>query len=227
MVGAIIIGAIILPDVSRFVRHWSGAVYTAIISYLIVQLAVMAAAGLSGAVSGKTDILDIMIDLNLGVGAFIIVIAGSWVLNSLNLYSAVLGTKATFPNINSKVLTLGLATLGVGAALMNILDSFVMFLFYLSVIFVPVAGVIMVDFLLIRPKSYVIDTLTNNRAFNVKGFAAWSAGALFAVLGSEALIPTLTGAAALDAMILSAVIYAVISWAERVKHNNSAKNSAL
>ena len=32
IVGAIIIGAIILPDITRFVRHWSGAIYTAVIA---------------------------------------------------------------------------------------------------------------------------------------------------------------------------------------------------
>ncbi len=216
VVGAIIIGAIILPDITRFVRHWTGAVYTAIIAYIVVQLSVMGAASLAGAASGETDILDIMLDVNLGLGAFIIVIAGSWVLNSLNLYSAVLSTKATFPKINSKLLTLGLGAIGVIAALMNILDSFITFLFYLSVIFVPVAGVIVVDYLFIRPKSYTIETLSANRAFNFKGFFAWAIGAAFSVLGSEGLVPTLTGTAAMDAMILSALVYLALAWNERV-----------
>ncbi len=215
VVGAIIIGAIILPDITRFLRHWRGAIYTAIISFLIVQLVVMIAGGLAGVTSGKTDILDIMLDLNLGLGAFIIVIAGSWVLNSLNLYSAVLGTKATFPKINSKALTIGLGVIGVLAALMNILDSFITFLFYLSVIFIPVAGVIVVDYLLIRPATYSIETLSGNRHFNVKGFVAWGIGAVYAVLTAEELLPTLTSIAAMDAVLLSAVIYTAIAWNER------------
>ena len=77
VVGAIIIGAIILPDITRFVKHWSSAIYIAFISYVVVQLVVMGSAGLAGATSGKADILDIMIDLGLGIGASIIVIAGS------------------------------------------------------------------------------------------------------------------------------------------------------
>lgn len=215
IVGAIIIGAIILPDITRFVRHWSGAIYTAVIAYLVVQLAVMGAAALAGATSGLDDVLEIMLALNLGIGAFIIVIAGSWVLNSLNLYSAVLGMKATFPKLKTTLLTIGLGIIGVAAALMNILDSFITFLFYLSVIFIPVAGVLIIDALFIRPKAYRIETLENNRRLNWKGFVAWAVGAIVAVLASDAIIPTLSKIAAIDAVFLSAIIYTALAWNER------------
>lgn len=215
IVGAIIIGAIILPDITRFVRHWSGAVYTAIIAYMIVQLVVMGAASLAGSVSGKTDILDIMIDLNLGLGAFAIVIAGSWVLNSLNLYSTILSVKATFPKSNSSWLAVGLGAVGVIAALLNILDSFVTFLFYLSVIFIPVAGVIIIDWMFIRPKAYILSALNENSSINTPGLIAWAIGAAFAVLASEELLPTLTGIAAMDAVILAGLVYTGLAWRNR------------
>ena len=215
IVGAIIIGAIILPDITRFVKHWSGAIYTAVISYFIVQTVVMGAAALAGATSGKDDVLEIMLDLNLGIGAFIIVIAGSWVLNSLNLYSAVLGMKATFPKLKTVFLTIVLGVIGVAAALMNILDSFITFLFYLSVIFIPVAGVLIIDALLIRPSIYKIETLDNNKTLNWKGFIAWAVGAVVAVLASEGLIFSPTKIAAMDAVILSGVLYIVLAWTQR------------
>ncbi len=217
VVGAIIIGAIILPDITRFVKHWSGAVYTAFIGYVVVQLLVMGAASLAGATSGKTDILEIMLDLGLGIGASIIVIAGSWVLNSLNLYSAVLSAKATFPKLNSTLVTIALGLAGIAAALLNLLDNFITFIFYLSVIFVPVAGVIMCDYLFIRPQAYNIETLSDNRQIGTKGFVAWIVGAVYAILSSEGMIPTPSGIAALDAIVLSGLIYTALSWNERSK----------
>ena len=211
IVGSIIIGAIILPDITRFVRHWSGAVYTAIIAYIIVQVAVMGSATLAGSVSGKTDILEILLDVDLGLGAFAIVIAGSWVLNSLNLYSAVLSTKASFVALKPRPLTLALGAIGVGAALMNILDSFLTFLFYLSVIFIPVAGVIIVDFFLVQREAYRVESLYQNRAVNISGIVAWAIGASFAVAASETDLPSLTQIAAIDAVLLSAISYLVLS----------------
>ena len=189
VVGAVIIGAIILPDITRFIRRPKGAIYTAILTYLIVGILVMATAGLAAVSSGvfngyfyaegvtRTDvILKLMLDVNLGIGAFIIVIAGTWVLNSLNLYSTVLSTKATFPRLNTKWLTIILGAVGVIVALLNILDAFDTFLWYLSIIFIPVAGVLMVDRILLRPSIYNLETLQDNNRLNVTAFAAWAIG---------------------------------------------------
>ena len=217
VVGAIIIGAIILPDITRFIRHWRGALYSAFIAYMVVEVVVMFAAGLAGATSGKTDVLEIMLSQGLGFGAFAIVIAGSWVLNSLNLYSAALSTQATFTNLNSKAVILALGAIGIVAALMNILDSFVTFLFYLSIIFVPVAGVIMSDYLFIRPNAYTIETLDQHSRLNVKGFAAWSLGAILTLLTAEGIVPALTGIAAIDAILLSGGVYTLLSWSQRAQ----------
>lgn len=215
IVGAIIIGAIILPDITRFIRRWQGGIYTAVLAYMVVMVIVMAAASLAGSVSGEANVLDIMLEVNLGFGAFAIVIAGSWVLNSLNLYSTVLSTKATFPRLHTTGLTLALGAVGVFAALMNILDSFISFLFYLSVIFIPVAGVIMSDYLVIHPGRYRIESLEGNRVLNIKGFVAWAIGAAFAVLASEAVIPSPSKIAAIDAVILTGIVYMALAWNER------------
>jgi len=215
VVGAIIIGAIILPDITRFIRHWSGALYTAFIAYMVVEVIVMGAASLAGLTSGKTDILEIMLDQGLGLGAFAIVIAGSWVLNSLNLYSAALSTQATFPKFNSKLVVLVLGAIGIGAALMNFLDNFVTFLFYLSIIFVPVAGVIMCDYLFIRPQAYTIETLDERSALNLRAFIAWLLGAVLTLLTAENIVPTLSGIAAIDAIVLSGGVYTLLSWGQR------------
>lgn len=215
VVGAIIIGAIILPDITRFARHWTGAIYTAFFAYIVVQLAVMGAAAFAGGATGETDIINLMVNIGLGAGAFIIIIAGSWVLNSLNLYSAVLGIKATFPKLPTMGLTIALGALGIAAGALNLLDQFITFIFYLSVIFVPVAGVLLVDFFLIRRAAYRIETLADNAALNVSAFVSWGVGAVFAVLMSEEIIPSITGMAVLDAAVLSALVYGPLSWRRR------------
>jgi len=224
VVGAVIIGAIILPDITRFIRQKSGAFFTAILCYLFVGLLVMIATGLAGVSSGifesyfdsenvtRTDaILKLMLDVNLGIGAFIIVIAGSWALNSLNLYSTVLSVKATFPKLNTKWLTITLGIVGVVVALLNILAIFEVFLWYLSIIFIPVAGVLIIDRLFIRPKIYKLSTLDNNNYLNIPAFLAWAIGAVVAILADRGTIPNLSGTGAIDALLLSAILYFVFA----------------
>ena len=211
IVGSIIIGAIIMPDITRFVRHSSGAWVTAGASYLVAQPCAMWVAGVASYYLGDTDIISIMLTLGLGLGAFAIVIAGSWVLNALNLYSAVLGITASFPAISARVITILFGLVGVTTGLLNVLDSFVVFLFYLSVIFIPVAGVIIVDYWWVRPLVYSCKEVAPCQPLNIAGLAAWFLGAAAALAGSEALIPSITSVAALDAITVAALSYLLFS----------------
>lgn len=214
VVGGVIIGAVIMPDITRFIRHWRGAVYTALLSYGLVQGTVMIAGGLASDVLVNDDFLDVLIVMGIGWGAFVIVIAGSWVLNSLNLYSTSLSVEATFPKTENKLLIVMLGVLGTVAAFANILDYFLTFLFYLAVVFVPVAGVIAVDHFFARRAAYFEDLHAAQRDVSPIALVAWAAGSIVALLGAEAVIE-LTGVAALDAMIVSALCYAVLSRFDR------------
>ena len=120
-------------------------------------------------------------------------------------------TKATFPKLNTKWLTIILGAVGVIAALLNILGAFEIFLWYLSIIFIPVAGVLIVDRLVLRPSIYNLETLKDNNHLNVTAFLAWAIGAIFAILADQGIMPTLTKIGAMDALILSAVLYFIIS----------------
>ena len=207
IVGSIVIGSIIMPDITRFLRTSGGAFLTSGTSYMIAQPFVMWVAASAAMVLGTEDIISIMLTLGLGLGAFIIIIAGSWVLNALNLYSAVLGVTASFPTLSARTVTVVLGVIGVTAGLMNILDSFVTFLFYLSVVFIPVAGVIIVDHFIARPEAYRVTEVEDNQPLNRWGLLAWFMGASIALAASQGFIGSVTRVAALDAMLTTAVLY--------------------
>lgn len=210
VVGGVIIGAVILPDITRFIRHWPGAVYTALLSYLVVQSIVMIAGGLAADVFDNADLLDVMILMGLGWAAFAVIIAGSWVLNSLNLYSTTLSVDATFPKMENRLSIVALGALGTIAAFLNILEHFLSFLFYLAIVFVPVAGVIAVDYFVARRTAYHENLLAAERTVSWTALISWTGGAIVALLGAESII-RLSGIAALDAMFVSALAYAILS----------------
>ena len=210
VVGGVIIGAVILPDITRFIRRRRGAIYTAVMAYFVVQPIVMIAGGLASDLLANDDFLDVLIVMGLSWAAFVIVIAGSWVLNSLNLYSSTLSIEATFPSAENRLLIVVLGVLGTIAAFFNILDYFLAFLFYLAIVFVPVAGVIAVDHFFCRPSAYFEDLHAAERNLSPMALVAWAAGSIVALLGAEQVI-RLTGVAAVDAMAVSAVSYAILS----------------
>ncbi|MEM7763900.1 MAG: cytosine permease [Pseudomonadota bacterium] len=215
VVGGVIIGAVILPDITRFIRHWQGAVYTALLSYLVVGSVVMIAGGLAAQLFAQGEFLDVMMTIGLGSAAFVIVIAGSWVLNTLNLYSTALSIAATAPRVPNHWLVLGLGALGTLAAFANILDYFLDFLFYLAIVFVPVAGVIAVDYTLLRRAAYHDALDPEAIAVSWAALLSWFAGAVVALLGAEGVI-TLSGIAAVDAIAVSAGCYALAGrWSTR------------
>ena len=209
IVGSIVIGSIIMPDITRFLSTPGGALLTSGTSYMIAQPFVMWVAASAAVVLGTEDIISIMLTLGLGLGAFIIIIAGSWVLNALNLYSAVLGVTASFPSVSARTVTFVFGVIGVTAGLMNILDSFATFLFYLSVVFIPVAGVIIVDHFIARPQAYRVTEVEDNQPLNRWGLLTWFMGAAMALAASEGFIGSLTRVAALDAMLTTAVLYGI------------------
>lgn len=220
IVGGIIIGAIILPDITRFCRDWKGGVYTAFWAYMVVELFVLFVAVYAAAATGYTEILSLMLALGLGLVAFVIVIAGSWVLNSLNLYSTMLSLEATSVKVKGKAFTCLFGGLGVVAAFFDILDFFITFLVFLSALFIPVAGVIIVDCLWLNRAKYNYQSLSVNSRLNLSAFIAWAAGAAVAVF--EDMI-RLTPINALDAMLITALIYtALIKWEKsRIKRSNA------
>lgn len=210
VVGAVIIGAVILPDITRFIRHWSGAVYVVVIAYFIVNLLVTSAGGLAAAALADDDILSIMITLGIGWAAFVVVIFGSWVLNSLNLYSTMLSIESTAPKLNNTLLIVVLGGLGTLAAFFNILDHFLSFLFYLSIIFVPVAGVITVDYFFLRRAAYHDQRIELQTALRTDAVISWALGAVVSLLGSWGWF-SLTDIAAIDAMLIAAMAYFLLT----------------
>jgi cytosine permease len=210
VVGAVIVGAVILPDITRFIRHWVGAIYVVIITYFFIDLVVTGAGAIAATSLRDDDLLNIMITLGIGWAAFAIVIFGSWVLNSLNLYSTMLSVESTAPKLNNRLLIVFTGTLGTVAAFFNILDYFLDFLFYLAVVFVPVSGVIAVDYLSLRREAYHELREVMEASLRKSAVIAWALGACVALVGSWGWI-ALSGIAAIDAMLVAAFSYYLFS----------------
>ena len=97
------------------------------------------------------------------------------------------------------------------------------FLFHLSIVFVPIASIIIVDFYVFRPAAYAGAVPATLRRVEKSALLAWTGGACVAVLGSAGYL-RLTGIAAVDAMLVSTLTYGALRWRQArrpVMFNNS------
>ena len=211
VVGGVIVGAVIMPDTCRFIAKPAGALWTSVLTYFVTGVAVTLIGGIAGLATGKTEILNLMLYMGLGAGAFAIVLGGSWILNALNLYSAALSIGVALPRSRRTVTTLVAGIAGTLLAFLQILDHFLVFLFYLSIVFVPVASILIIDFFVLRPHAYLGDGIRNIKSVEPGALIAWGLGALVAVLGSAGFV-RLTGIAAVDALLAAAVAYLALRW---------------
>ncbi len=205
IVGGSAIGAVIMPDLTRFVRHWSGTMLVSVFTYVVSASVITLIGGLAGLATGQSDMLRLMIGIGLGGAAFVTVIGGSWIPNALNLYSAVLSISTSAPRLKRSLSTLLCGVGGTIAAFFNILDHFITFLFYLAIVFVPVAGVVAADFFVVRPSIYRGPEAAQAAGmYQWSALAAWAIGAVVAIAGSDGLL-SLTHIAAIDAIFVAAV----------------------
>lgn len=211
IVGAIIVEVIILPDVTRFAKSKVDAFVAVVLTYAVISLFVMMAAVIAGAATGRSEIIEVFLLFGMGAGALFIVVTGNWVLNSLNIYSAVLGTKATFPSLNHSGLIVFYGLVGFIVAQFNVIDFLGDFLYYLSILFVPVAGIILVDFYVNRKADYCQESLTENPAYNTPALAVWGLGVLVGIGGDQDILPTISSVSAIDSIVLAIVLYWLVA----------------
>ncbi len=151
VVGSVIFGAIVLPDISRYAKaKASGAVSVALgyaISGVVVMIAgaVMVSAVNVPAIGQTANIPAAMSALGLGTAAFLILLFAQWTTNDSNLYSGALGLAAA-TNLPKGLLVLVMGIAGIVIASMNIQDMFVPFLVILGTFMPPVAGVMVADY---------------------------------------------------------------------------------
>jgi len=159
--GGFMIGAIITPDLSRFMKSGKDVFWMTLIGTFVGELGMNLLAVLMAAAVHSSDIVTIMLSLAGWLGAGIVVFS-TIKMNDLNLYSSSLGItnmlNAIFNIKLSRVTaTWAIGIIGTVLSLMGILNYFVNFLVILGVAVPPVAGIMFVDYYILKRHRKVLD----------------------------------------------------------------------
>ncbi len=215
--GSFIIGAIVTPDVTRFMRSGRDVFWMTLIATFVGELTINLLAVAMALLLRTSDIVTLMSTLAGGIGATIAVVS-TIKLNNLNLYSSSLGFSTLVHALRMKR---GVAIdrvrltwwVGIASTLLStlgILDHFIGFLVLLGVAIPPIAGIMMVDYYLLRRDRAELRRARSTGALpleserlNPVALAAW-----LLACASALLLPSV-GIPALNALVVGSTSYGI------------------
>lgn len=214
LAGGIMVGVVLIPDLTRYARSSWDAVIAVLIGLALVEPLVYAAGALPSLASGEAQVLDIMLALGFGAWALGVLVFTSWTTNAVNLYGAGLAMTATLPKAKEWWLVAGAGTLGTALALLNVSDWFIDFLIYQSITFAPVVGIYVSNYYLVHGGKYSLERLNTVPGVGWQAFVAWALGSATS-FATEQGAWTLTRLPSLDGAFAAAAIYVMLTvgWA--------------
>lgn len=159
--GGFIAGAICTPDYARFLKNGTQVFWMTLIGTFVGELGMNLLAVLLAHATGTSNVTEIMMATSSVVGV-IIVVASTVKLNDINLYSSSLGL-ATMINAlfnkkisrNALVWTLGIV--GTFLSVIGIINYFTSFLTLLGVAIPPAAGIMVIDYFILKRNRAVLE----------------------------------------------------------------------
>lgn len=213
VVGGWVVGSVISADLFRF-SHSSKSVGAAV---LLSRVPAILTYNLAGVVIAKafdsSDFIAVM-RASVGWGAVVVVVAGEFAINAMNLYQTGLAMVAFFETtvgvqIPRPMVTLVCGVLGSALGAAGILSHLERYLGLLSVIFPPIAGIMLCEYHIVQHFSKELagsiqlgGLPTDSPTWVPATLAVWLASLLLGFL-IDAFIPSL------ETFFLAALLYAL------------------
>lgn len=208
VIGSWIVGAIVMPEYTRFARKAWVAIAIPFIVMIIAQWFLQVVGALGGVVSGTFDFTSYLREQG-AVIAFIGVVGMSmalWTTGDANLYLPVIQTSSVFRR-PQHVMTVICGVLGTIVGL-NIYQYFLDWINLLASIVPPLIGPVIGHYYFVMRRRFTAQSLEQLPVWRPAAIVAYVFGAVAAVLNAEAVIFTPeTMVPALFGLVVSVVVY--------------------
>lgn len=209
VIGSWIVGAVVMPEYTRFARSAWVAVAIPFIVLIVAQWLLQLVGAMGGVVSGNADFTGYMSTAGAAISLFglIAMSFALWTTGDANLYLPAIMTASTFRR-PKRVMVVICGLLGTVIGL-GIYQRFMDFIGALANIVPPLIGPVIVDYYLFNKRRFHVELLDRLPAWNMVALVSFVVGAV-ASFYSPAWI-----AAGLFALVVSMVVYAVLYLAAR------------
>lgn len=211
--GGFMIGAVITPDFSRFARNGKDVFWMTTIGTIVGEMGVGMVAVLMAHAAKTSDVVSIMLQTSGWLGAAVVVFS-TVKINNLNLYSSSLGFTNIIDSlfkvkVNRAIVTLVIGVIGTVLSIMGILERFVDFLVLLGIMIPPIAGIMVVDYFVLKTYRKALDVSREKgtlpavpEKINPITLVAWAVG-----FGGGYFIAV--GIPSINSLLISGIVYYV------------------
>lgn len=200
----------LISDYTMNGRSARGSFFGSFLGYFIGSCFMYITGLLSAVYAGTPDPIAVLMKLNLGISALLIVVLSTVTTTFLDVYSAVMSTLNLTSRISRRSLILIFSGLGTLLALFFPMEQYENFLYMIGSLFAPTFTVVIMDYFLFKEDR-------SGDLFNVEGLLAAAAGvaAYYAVIRYDLVIGS-----TIPSMLATAVVYMIFRF---VKQNIAVK----
>jgi putative hydroxymethylpyrimidine transporter CytX len=197
-------------DRTAFWNTWWGYFIVSSWMYILGLMATL--------VTGSTDpailILEIMGKIGMAIPALILVVFSTITSDFPDIYSATCSMMTISPRVKPKIFMWGAGILSIAVALVFPSNQYEHFLLFIGAMFVPLFGVVLTDFFILRKGQLHVEELYKTdgeywyfNGFNLMALLSWAAG--FAVFEWIAIKGYPVGSS-IPSMVVSGLLYYVL-----------------
>jgi putative hydroxymethylpyrimidine transporter CytX len=205
----------LVSDYNRFAKSSKGAFMGTLLGFSITNIIFY----VGGLLFGVGDITSIIISIQAILFGFILLVMIVDEIDNAfaDIYSAAVSSQNIFHNLNQRHLIIGFSAVSTVLAIFVSIEGYEQFLFLVGALFIPLFGVLLTDYFVIKHGRYQHDKMYGNNIAKIgyPAMVAWFSGALTYYLLSQlspiymSQLPTI--GSTIPSLIVSSMLYLLIT----------------
>lgn len=205
----------LVSDYNRFAKTSKGAFIGTLIGFSIINIIFY----VGGLLFGVGDITSIILSIQAILFGFILLVMIVDEIDNAfaDIYSAAISSQSIFHNLNQRHLIIGFSIVSTVLAIFVSIEGYEQFLFMIGALFIPLFGVLLTDYFVIKRGKYQNDMMYGNKITKIgyPAIIAWVIGAVLYYLLSQlspiylAQLPTI--GSTIPSLIVSSLLYLLIN----------------
>lgn len=166
----------LVADYNRFAQKSKSALWGTFIGFTMTNILFYFA----GVMLGTSDVIQIIVAIQaMFFGFLMLLLIVDEADNAFaDVYSAAVSTQNIFSHISQKHLIGGLTALSAILAMVMTIQHYEAFLLLIGAIFVPLFGVVLTDYYVVKKRKYTEQILYGQRGIEIPAIIAWALGAM-------------------------------------------------